>query len=60
MESVTSNESVICPYCGHEHDPYESDGLFFSEETTEWDCEACGELFGLRLEFTWVTNKGQK
>jgi len=56
MSSFQSNDYVVCPHCEHEHDPYESeDGELLNPETIEWQCEACGEVFQLSVQFTWVT-----
>lgn len=45
---ITSNDSIICPYCGHKH----CDDLPYTDATKEFDCENCGKEFQLEIETT--------
>ena len=42
-------DTLICPYCGHEYDTY--DAYDFEEgRTPEVECEICGKKFDLEIE----------
>jgi len=45
-------DTVGCPYCGADNDTTDmlSDGLS-SDNTTDWECEVCGEEFEVQVEF---------
>lgn len=45
-------QTVECPCCGAENDMTDvlSDGLS-SNNTTDWECEECGEEFEIQVEF---------
>lgn len=48
-EGETYNENrVVCPYCGHEYDDYDS--YSFGTDTDEVECRSCGHEFILRVE----------
>ena len=50
-ENETSNEKqLICPYCDHEYDDYDTYG-FDEGETEEIECEVCGRKFDLIVEY---------
>ena len=54
-----SNDSAICPYCGHENDPGDSNGGLYDESMTEWECGSCGKGFkcGLYISYSWTTTR---
>lgn len=42
-------DTIICPYCGHEYDNY--DAYDFDEgDTSEVECEICGRKFDLEVK----------
>ena len=41
-------ETVICPFCGHEYSNYDS-WNFEVGETSEVECECCGKRFDLEV-----------
>lgn len=53
--STYSTDSIICPYCDHEH----YDDLPYEDKTESFDCENCGKTFQLTIEMS-ISYTGQK
>ena len=51
--------SIVCPYCGHEMDPYDTEGRAFMKTTGIWACDKCEKLFNLevRVQYSWTTTR---
>lgn len=60
MDEIFSKEFIICPYCGYENNPADSDGLAYDENTSTYICESCDKELLLRVYYTycWTTRKG--
>jgi len=52
-----STSAAICPYCGHENDACDSDGMLYDEGISEYECGDCGELFRVTAycQWSWTT-----
>jgi hypothetical protein len=52
-----STTSIICPYCGHENDPFTSEGSAYDENAEKYDCEECEKTFCLdvSISYSWTT-----
>jgi transposase-like protein len=48
-----SSEYATCPYCGHDNNPEDSDGLLYDESTDEYDCNDCGKTFWVTVNVTY-------
>ncbi|WP_200376002.1 hypothetical protein [Thiocystis violacea] len=51
-----SVESAICPYCGYENAPSDSEGLLYDESTAEYECHGCEKTFrvGVFTSYSWT------
>jgi uncharacterized Zn-finger protein len=49
--STSSCKEVICPYCGHVHQP---NGR---ESSGNYECEGCGKIFVLSVEISYNTTQ---
>lgn len=49
-ETTLSNTAPECPYCGHVHQ--HDGGFFYSEDLTEYACEACDKTFAMEVTTT--------
>jgi DNA-directed RNA polymerase subunit RPC12/RpoP len=58
-ETYELSTGPACPYCGHMERACDSDGLLFSEDTTEWDCGDCGKTYdvGVNISFSWSASR---
>ncbi|WP_310877022.1 hypothetical protein [Priestia megaterium] len=45
------DETVDCPYCGHEHDMSEGTVDLPSDNKFDKNCDICGEEFEVEVEF---------
>jgi hypothetical protein len=57
MENETySTDAAICPYCGYENRPEDSDGILYDENTGSYECGDCAKAFKVRVcsWFSWM------
>jgi len=56
---IAAQRGPVCPHCDHQDDASDSDGLLYSEDTTEWECGYCGDTYSINLHisYTWDTSK---
>lgn len=54
-ETFETHDGPACPFCGYLNSASDSDGLLFSEDTTEYDCGQCGREFDVdvAVSFSW-------
>lgn len=58
-ETYEKDDGPVCPYCGHHNRACNSDGILYSESTTEYDCGDCGKVFdvGVSISFSWTARR---
>lgn len=49
-----SSEAIICPYCGHDTDPADTDGGAYDESRDSWECGSCDKEFQLEVYCSWT------
>jgi len=56
---VYSSVFAVCPYCGHDNDPDDSDGFLYSESTDSRFCGGCGRRYrvSVNVSYSWTTSK---
>lgn len=59
MEEQYSKDGAICPYCGHLHQPCDTDYSIYDENLCTFDCHDCGKKFNISLyvSYSWTTTQ---
>ena len=55
-EETYSTDAAICPYCGHENRPEDSDYALYDENLGTFECMECEREFKVRVykSFSWT------
>lgn len=51
-----STKGAECPHCGHLNDPNDDNWSLYSDETVEWECGICSEIFAVSVHasYSWT------
>lgn len=59
-KETSYEDNVVCPYCGHEHEPSEDPSFYYTLDNTEVECDECGEVFEFSGDIRWTFGSNRK